>query len=157
MMKLRSVLSLLLALVATVVVGCGDGAQSTSPATYTPEKIEQIQDAVTPVKQARKRLPELESLLEQRRWSDADSLIHGPLGGIRQEMSYVTRNLLPQDQEQARELSKALFNDLEKLDAAIDDESYSRALQNYDRAIRDFDNYLSLIPEPQPRENNNNT
>lgn len=154
MMKLRSVLSLLLAVVATVLVSCGDGTEATSPATYTSEQIEQIQDAITPVKKARKRLPELESLLEQRRWSDANSLIRGPLGGIRQEMSFVTRNLFPPDQQRAREFAKALFQDLEKVDAAIKEESYSRALQNYERALRDFDNYLALIPEPEPSDNN---
>jgi len=152
MLNQKSILSLLLALVATVLISCGGANESTPPPTYNSEQIQQIQESAAPVKQARTRLPELESLLNDRRWSDASSLLHGPLGELRREMSYVTRNLLPQDQEQAQQLAKQLFQDLEQVDAAIDDEDYSRALQNYDRALRDFDNYLSLLPEPESSE-----
>ncbi|MFB6275467.1 MAG: photosystem II protein PsbQ [Halothece sp.] len=147
----RSIISLLLAFVAIVLVSCGGANESTPPPTYSSEQIEQIEQSATPVKQARKRLTELESLLKDKRWSDASSLIHGPLGGLRREMSYVTRNLLPQDQEQAQSFAKELFKDLERLDAAIDNESYSQALQSYDRALRDFDNYLGLLPEPESK------
>lgn len=153
MLKKRSILSLLFALVATVLVSCGGANENTPPPTYSNEQIEQIQRSITPVKQARERLTELESLLQEERWSDASSLLHGPLGGLRREMSYVTRNLLPQDQEKARDYAKALFQDIEKVDAAVDKEVASRALQNYDRALTDFDNYLSLIPEPKTNEN----
>lgn len=153
MLKKRSILSLFLALVATVLVSCGGANENTPPPTYSNEQIEQIQRALTPVKQARKRLTELENSLNQKQWSDASSLLHGPLGGLRREMSYVTRNLLPQDQEKAQDYAKALFKDLEKVDAAVDSEVTSRALQNYDRALDDFDNYLSLIPEPKNSEN----
>ena len=152
MLQKRSILSLLLALVATVLVSCGGANENTPPPTYSNEQIEQIERASTPVKQARKRLTELEPLLNQKQWSDASSLLHGPLGGLRREMSYVTRNLLPQDQEKAKDYAKALFQDLEKVDAAVDKEAVSRALQNYDRALNDFDNYLSLIPEKKASE-----
>jgi len=145
----RSIISLLLALATTVLVSCGGANESAPPPTYSSEQIEEIEQFATPVKQARKRLTELESLLKDKRWSDASSLIHGPLGGLRREMSYVTRNLLPQDQEQAQDYAKELFQDLEELDAAIDNESYSQALQSYDRALSDFDNYLGLLPEPE--------
>ncbi|MFP4693957.1 MAG: photosystem II protein PsbQ [Halothece sp.] len=153
MLRKRSILSLLLALVATVLISCGGANENTPPPTYSNEQIEQIQRALTPVKQARKRLRELEPLLNQQQWSDASSLLHGPLGGLRREMSYVTRNLLPKDQEKAKDYAKALFQDLEKVDAALEREVASRALQNYDRALNDFDNYLSLIPDQQASEN----
>lgn len=149
MINKRSILSLLLALVATVLVSCGGAKENTPPPTYSSEQIQQIERSATPVKQARERLSELESLLNEKRWSDADSLLHGPLGGLRQEMTYVTRNLLPKDQKPARNLAKELFKDIERIDAAIDDEDYSVALQNYDRALKDFDQYLDLLPDSE--------
>jgi photosystem II protein PsbQ len=147
MLNKRAILSLLLAVVAVVLVSCGGAKEKTPPPTYSSEQIEQIERAATPVRQARKRLNELESLLKQERWSDASSLLHGPLGGLRREMTYVTRNLLAQDQEPARKYAKKLFQDLEEVDSAVQKESYSRALQNYDRALNDFDQYLNLLPE----------
>lgn len=153
MLRKRSILSLLMALVAIVLVSCGGGNENTAPPTYSSEQVEQIQQALPPVKQARQRLTQLEPLLQKEKWSDAYSLLHGPLGGLRREMSYVTRNLLPRDQEQAKEYARALFEDIEKIDAAVEAEVASRALENYDRALNDFDQYLSLIPEPKPSEN----
>lgn len=149
MLNQRAILSVLLAFVATVLVSCGGAKENTPPPTYSSEQISQIERSATPIRQARKRFTELETFVKEERWSDADSLLHGPMGGLRREMSYVTRNLLPQDQEQAREFSKKLFQDLERVDSAIDNEAYSRALQNYDRALKEFDNYLSLLPEPK--------
>jgi len=147
MLKKQAILSLFLAFIATILVSCGGANENTPPPTYSSEQIEQIQRSVTPVKQARKRLTEVESYLKDKRWSDAFSVLHGPLGGLRREISYVTRNLLPKDQKQAQQYAKKLFQDLERMDAAIEEEAYSRAIENYSRAIDDFDNYLSVVPE----------
>lgn len=152
MLNKKSVLSLLLALVATVLVSCGGGKDQASPPTYNTQQLEQIERSATPVREARARITDMESYVKQERWSDAFSLIHGPLGGLRREMSYVTRNLLPEDQKKAREYSKKLFQDLERVDAAIEQEAASRALENYDRALNDFDNYLGLLPDTNEKE-----
>jgi len=149
MLNKRAILSLLLAVVAVILISCGGANNNTPPPTYSSEQIEQIERAAIPVRQARKRLTELESLVKQERWSDAFSLLHGPLGGLRREMTYVTRNLLPQDQEPARNYAKQLFQDLEAVDSAVEKEDYSRALQSYDRALNDFDQYLNLLPEAE--------
>lgn len=152
MFNKRSILSLLLALVATVLVSCGGGDSNTPPPTYSSEQIQQIERAATPVIEARKRLTKLESYIKQKQWSDAFSLLHGPLGGLRQEMGYVTRNLLPRDQKPARKYARELFQDIERVDASIEAEAASRALENYDRALKDFDQYLNLLPESQATE-----
>ena len=149
MLTKRSILSLFFAFVAVILVSCGDGAESSPPPSYSSEQIEQIQRSVKPVKQARQRLTEVESYLQEKRWSDAFSVLHGPLGGLRREMSYVTRNLLPEDQKQARKYAKQLFQDIEKVDAAIEKEDFPSALESYSRAIDDFDNYLSLVPKAE--------
>lgn len=147
MFNQRSILSLLLALVATVLVSCGGGNSDTPPPTYSSEQIQQIERTATPVKQARQRLTELESYIKREQWSDAFSLLHGPLGGLRREMTYVTRNLLPRDQKPARKYAKELFQEIERVDASIQAEAASRALEQYDRALSDFDRYLDLLPE----------
>ena len=149
MLTKRSILSLFFAFVAVILVSCGDGAESSPPPSYSSEQIEQIQRSVKPVKQARQRLTEVGSYLQEKRWSDAFSVLHGPLGGLRREMSYVTRNLLPEDQKQARKYAKQLFQDIEKVDAAIEKEDFPSALESYSRAIDDFDNYLSLVPKAE--------
>jgi photosystem II protein PsbQ len=152
MLNKRAILSLLLAMVAVVLVSCGGGNGNTPPPTYSSEQIEQIERAATPVRQARERLTELETMVKQERWSDAFSLLHGPLGGLRREMSYVTRNLLPEDQKKARDYAKRLFQDLEEVDSAVEKEAYSQVLQSYDRALNDFDQYLDLLPEAKATE-----
>lgn len=152
MLNKRSILSLLFAMVAIVLVSCGGSNGNTPPPTYSSEQIEQIERAATPVRQARKRLTDLEAMVKQERWSDASSLLHGPLGGLRREMSYVTRNLLPEDKKQARDYAKRLFQDLEKVDSAVSNEAYSQVLQSYDRALTDFDQYLDLLPEAKAKE-----
>ncbi len=152
MLNKRSILSLLFAMVAIVLVSCGGSNANTPPPTYSSEQIEQIERAATPVRQARKRLTDLEAMVKQERWSDASSLLHGPLGGLRREMSYVTRNLLPEDKKQARDYAKRLFQDLEKVDSAVSNEAYSQVLQSYDRALTDFDQYLDLLPEAKAKE-----
>jgi hypothetical protein len=67
-------------------------------------------------------------------------------------MSYVTRNLLPEDQKKARDYAKRLFQDLEEVDSAVEKEAYSQVLQSYDRALNDFDQYLDLLPEAKATE-----
>lgn len=147
MFNQKSILSLFFALIATVLVSCSGADENTPPPTYSSEQIEQIDRSAAPVRQARERITQLETYINQGNWSDADSLLHGPLGGLRREMSYVTRKLLPKDQKQAQNYAKELFQDIERVDAAIQDEVSSRALENYSRAVNDLDNYLGLLPD----------
>jgi hypothetical protein len=62
-------------------------------------------------------------------------------------MSYVTRQMLPQDQKQASKLAKDLFESLEAIDVAADDGDYQAAIANYGTAVKDFDDFLALVPE----------
>lgn len=146
MLNFRSIVGLILVLASTLLVSCSGPRAEAPPPTYTPEQVAQVQRYAQPVKAARERMEELEDLIEERRWVDVDSLIHGPLGQLRREVSYLTRNLLPQDQTKAQELARKLFVDLERIDAAAADESYAGAIANYERAVADFDAYLELVP-----------
>ncbi len=146
MPKLRSILSLILVLVTTLLVSCGSPTVTTPP-TYTPEKIAQIQVLYTPVAEAREKMAELGKFIDEENWIDTGTYLHGPLGGLRQQLRYLNESLLVKDQKQANTLTKELFTDFERIDAAAKANSYSRASSEYNEAIRHFDAYLDLIPQ----------
>lgn len=146
MSRLRSLLSLVLVLVATVLVSCS-GPQVDLPTTYSPEKIAQLQVYVTPIAQARERLETLQGLIADQNWVDTQTYIHGPLGQLRQDMLGLSRSLLPKDQDKAKALAKEVFGHLERLDAAAKDRSISQAKIQYQEAIADFDAFLNLVPQ----------
>jgi photosystem II protein PsbQ len=148
MIKIRyqSILAVILAMVTTLLVSCSSPT-ATKPPTYTPEKIAQIQSYATTVTELRDKMSNLGNDIQKRDWTEVGSFIHGPLGELRQKMSYITRELLPKEQPAAREAAKDLFTRLENLDAASSDANYQKAIDNYRAALQDFDAFLQLIPE----------
>ncbi|ELR99628.1 photosystem II protein PsbQ [Gloeocapsa sp. PCC 73106] len=149
MLNLRPIFALILVVVTTFLVSCSSGQVSAPPPTYTLEKLESIQKFVSPIESSRQYLSKLQALIDSENWVDARTLIHGPLGQLRRDMSYLSRELLPQDQAQATQLIKDLFNDLEGLDAQAKARNYSFAVQKYNDAVRDFDSFLKLIPKSE--------
>ena len=146
MSRLRSLLSLVLVLVATGLVSCSS-PQVEIPTTYSPEKIAQLQVYVTPIAAARERMETLQGLIADQNWVDTQTYIHGPLGQLRQDMLGLSRSLLPKDQDKAAALAKEVFGHLERLDAAAKDKSSSQAKAQFQGAIADFDSFLDLIPQ----------
>jgi photosystem II protein PsbQ len=147
MPKLRSILSLILVCVATLLVSCGGPSATTPPPTYTPEKVAQIQVLYTPVAEARERMSQLGQFIEDRNWVNTASYIHGPLGGLRQQLRYLNESLLVKDQAKAKDLAKEIFADFERIDAAAKVQNYGRAYSEYIQAIQHFDAYVDLIPQ----------
>lgn len=146
MSRLRSLLSLVLAVVATVLVSCSS-PQVEMPTTYSPEKIAQLEVYTAPIAEARGRMDTLQSLIADQNWVDTQTFIHGPLGQLRQQMLGLSRSLLPKDQDQAAALAKEVFGHLERLDAAAKDRSSAQAQVQFQEAIADFDSFLNLIPQ----------
>ena len=142
----RSLLAVMLTLVMTLLVSCSSPTV-TKPPTYTPDKIAQIQKYASTVTDLRETMPTLATSIQNRNWTEVGSFIHGPLGELRQKMSYLTRELLPQDQKAAREATQDLFTRLETIDLATQSGNYQKAVDNYRLAIKDFDAFLQLIPE----------
>jgi len=149
MFNLRSVFALILVVVTTMLVSCSSGQVSAPPPTYTLEKIESIQKFVAPIELARQDMSKLKELIDTKNWVDTRTFIHGPLGQLRRDMSYLSRELLPQDQKQATQLIKDLFIDFEELDAEAKAKNSSLAQQRYKDAVDDFDAFLKLIPESE--------
>ncbi len=145
MPRIRSILSLILVLVTTFLVSCGT-PEASIPTTYSPQKIEQLQVYVQPIEAARQQMSELAELIQSKNWVDTRTFIHGPLGSLRQNMTGLSRSLLPKDQDQARQLAKNLFVHFERIDAAAKDRDSLAAVNQYQEALRDFDAFLKIIP-----------
>ena len=147
MTRYRSILALILAMVMTFVVSCSSPTAKTPP-TYTAQQIAQIQQFASSVEQLRDKMSILETSIQNRNWTDVGSFIHGPLGEVRRLLSSVTRQLLPDQQQEAKEVAKDLFTSLENIDVAATSGNYPVAVQNYQAALKDFDRFLQLVPEP---------
>ena len=144
----RPILSLILALATTLLVSCG-GNTASAPPTYTPEKLQKVATYRIPLDTARQRLPELGEAIANEDWSDADSFLHGPLGLIRRDLTYLSNALLPDEQEPALDVAKDIFKHFENIDAAVSEKNYTVAMNQYKEVVSDIDAYASLIPQTQ--------
>lgn len=145
---LRSILPLILVVLTTLLVSCSSPSAS-APPTYTPEKLQKIQTYRIPVDVAQQRLTELGKFISEEDWIDTETFIHGPLGLIRRDLTYLSNALLPQDQEQALKLGKDIFEHLEDIDVAAKNKNYTTAINQYKQVVSDFDAYLQLIPNQE--------
>ena len=144
----RPILSLILVLATTFLVSCS-GPSASAPPSYNAERLQKISTYRIPVDVAQKRLSELEKFIIEEDWTNTESFIHGPLGLIRRDMTYLSNALIPVDQEKALELAKDVFKHLEDIDAAAVDDNSRQAFNEYQQLVSDFDGYLQLIPDNQ--------
>lgn len=142
----RSVLSLMLVLVATILVSCGSPKVS-APPTYTPEKLQTIKTYRIPVDVAQDKMNTLGEFIQKEDWVNVKSFIHGPLGLLRRDLRYLSDALLPDEQEQAAELSQEIFGHLEDIDAAALEKDARTANAEFSQALKDFEDYIGLIPD----------
>ena len=144
----RPILSLILVLATTLLVSCGGNTVS-APPTYTPEKLQKIQTYRIPLDIARERLPELGDAIASEDWANADNFLHGPLGLIRRDLTYLSNALLPDEQEPALNVAKDIFKHFENIDAAVRDKNYTTAISQYKEVTSDLDAYAGLIPQTE--------
>ena len=145
---LRSILPAILLSLTILLVSCG-GPSASAPPTYTPEKLAQIQTYRISVDQARDRMSELSELIKDENWVDIRTFIHGPLGLIRRDMTYLSNALLAEDTKKATPLAKEVFKNLDDIDAAAKETNYAAAISEFNQAVRNFDAYLDLIPQTE--------
>ncbi|NMF83600.1 photosystem II protein PsbQ [Nodosilinea sp. P-1105] len=143
--RIRPLLGVVLAVIATCLVACG-GPAAKVPTTYTPEVLQQVELYTPGVAELRDRFPELESYIQDQDWVDVQSFIHGPMGELRTRVNRLAATLLPKDQPQAQALAKELYGHLERLDEAAANGQQVIAGQEYRNALDDFDSFLSLVP-----------
>ncbi|MGF1590031.1 MAG: photosystem II protein PsbQ [Pleurocapsa sp.] len=142
----RPILSLILVLATTLLISCG-GPSASAPPTYTPEKLQKIQTYRIPLDIARQRIPELGESIANEDWVNASSFLHGPLGLIRRDLTYLSKALLPDEQEPALNVAKDIFKHFENIDAAVNEKNYTVAINQYKEVVSDLDAYASLIPQ----------
>lgn len=147
MARQRSILSLILVLVASFLISCSSPTVAKVPETYSPEQIQRIQAYLPKIVDVRDRAPELADLIQKRDWIFVGNFIHGPMAELRLAMNYVTSNLLSKDQPTGRKLTRELFDDLVKIDKAAADGSYQQATSYYKAALEDIDAFLQLVPQ----------
>ena len=155
MVRSRSILSLILAIVAVFLISCSSPTVSKVPPTYTAAQIEQIKEYAPTLLALRDRMSEIPVLIQRRDWIGVRNFIHGPLGELRLKMTYITRNLLPTDQKKAREITRELFDDLVKVEQSIEENSTIGAVRNYQTAFADINKFIDLVPKqaiPSPVE-----
>jgi photosystem II protein PsbQ len=146
MVKYRSVLSIILAAIAVFLISCSSPTAVAPGPTYTPAQLEQIQTYTAEVKELRERLLGIPPLVQQQRWTDVQTYIHGPLGELRFKMSKLARSLEPKVQATALASAKDVFDHLILIDEATQTRDSRKALLNYNRALEDFETFLSYVP-----------
>lgn len=152
MARHRSIFSLILVIVATFLISCGGPSVAKVPQTYTTAQVEQIQQYVPDMIALRDRMSEIPTLIQRRDWIDVNNFIHGPLGELRLKMTYVSRNLLPKDQETARQATRDFFDHLVKIEQAAQNSDTEQAKLNYREALADIDEFLQLVPKSSTQQ-----
>jgi photosystem II protein PsbQ len=145
MKRQRSLVSLILVILATFLISCSSPTVATAPPTYTSAQLEKIQEYVPDIVAVRDRSQELQQLIEAKQWVKVGNFIHGPMAEARLNMTYIASNLLPQDQKTARQLARSLFDHLVKIDQALTSTNSLAALNNYQAAYTDIDKFLQLV------------
>lgn len=153
MARYRSILSVMLVIVATFLISCSSPSAVKLPQTYTVSQIDLIQRSVPEILTLRDRMSkELKTLIQRRDWIDVSNFIHGPLGELRLDMINISRSLLPKDQELARQATRDLFDHLVKIDQAAKEGQYQPVTLNYREALADIDTFLQLVPQPSTQQ-----
>jgi photosystem II protein PsbQ len=146
----RPILSLILVLATTILVSCS-GSTASAPPTYTADKLQKISTYRIPLDQVRQRIPELGQYIANEDWVNADSFLHGPLGLMRRDLTYLSKALLPDEQQPALDMAKDIFKHVENIDVAVNDHNYQVAISQYKEMVSDLDVYTGLIPNtPKP-------
>ncbi|MBE9039096.1 photosystem II protein PsbQ [aff. Roholtiella sp. LEGE 12411] len=147
MVRQRSILSMILVLLATFLISCGGPGVAVAPPTYTASQLEKIQTYVPEIQTVRDRSEELKNLIQTKDWIDVSNFIHGPITEARLSMTYITPNLLPKDQPIARQITRDFFNHLVKIDKAANTRNTQVALSDSQAAFADIDKFLQLLPQ----------
>jgi photosystem II protein PsbQ len=147
MARQRSVISLILVILATFLISCSSPSVAVAPPTYTPAQVAKIQEYLPDIQAVRDRSQELQQLIEKQDWIFVGNFIHGPITEARLNLTYITPNLLPKDQPTARQITRDLFNHLVKIDQATKTKNTQLALSNAKAAFADIDKFVQLLPK----------
>jgi photosystem II protein PsbQ len=136
------------ALVLLLCVGFISPAEAKGKAakTISPEDMAVIRRQAEEFMEAKDRLPELATLVNERDWVFTRNLIRGPMQPLGREMLYINQRLLPQDRKEADKRAAELKAALAELDEAARLQDGSRLTKEYSRVASGFGAYAEMIP-----------
>ena len=136
------------ALVLLLCVGFISPAEAKGKAakTISPEDMAVIRRQAEEFMEAKDRLPELATLVNERDWVFTRNLIRGPMQPLGREMLYINKRLLPQDRKEADKRAAELKTALAELDEAARLQDGSRLTKEYSRVASGFGAYTEMIP-----------
>ncbi|MDA7986651.1 MAG: photosystem II protein PsbQ [Synechococcus sp. H1_metabat_bins_2.tsv.006] len=136
------------ALVVLLCVGFISPAEAKGKAakTISPEDMAAIRKQAEEFMEAKDRLPELATLVNERDWVFTRNLIRGPMQPLGREMLYINQRLLPQDRKEADKRAAELKTALAELDEAARLQDGSRLTKEYSRVASGFGAYAEMIP-----------
>ena len=136
------------ALVVLLCVGFISPAEAKGKAakTISPEDMAVIRKQAEEFMEAKDRLPELASLVNERDWVFTRNLIRGPMQPLGREMLYINQRLLPEDRKEADKRAAELKTALAELDEAARLQDGSRLTKEYSRVASGFGAYAEMIP-----------
>jgi len=143
---LRKLLMLVLAVVLSVsLAACS--SQTKAATTISPDNLAAIERQAEGFLNARDRLPELSTLVNERNWVFTRNLIHGPMQEVSREMLYINRLLLPADQPEAEARANKLKTALAQLDEAARLQDGEALRKAYIKVASGFGLYAQVLPE----------
>ncbi len=108
--------------------------------------MEQAQRYTTVLQGIRDRFPMLAEAIATKNWVDVGTIIHGPLGELRQKTGYAIRNILPKTETAAaNKIADKIFVSLEAINKAAEANNLPAAKKNYQEAVKYFDEFLQLL------------
>ena len=136
------------ALVVLLCVGFISPAEAKGKAakTISPEDMAAIRKQAEEFMEAKDRLPELATLVNERDWVFTRNLIRGPMQPLGREMLYINQRLLPEDRKEADKRAAELKTALAELDEAARLQDGSRLTKEYSRVASGFGAYAEMIP-----------
>jgi photosystem II protein PsbQ len=149
--KIRSIVALALTFVMVLCVTFVNPADAkpkkTKPDTYSTEQIAEIQSYAAQVQVMRDRFGELQALIEKEDFIFTRNFIHGPLGDLRNTMTFIANDLYPEARGQAKAATKDLGSALSAIDKAGIDKDYKAAAKAYTNLNKAMDTFFSLLPQ----------
>jgi len=121
-------------------------AKGKAAKTISPEDMAVIRRQAEEFMEAKDRLPELATLVNERDWVFTRNLIRGPMQPLGREMLYINQRLLPQDRKEADKRAAELKTALAELDEAARLQDGSRLTKEYSRVASGFGAYTEMIP-----------
>jgi len=115
-------------------------------ATISPDDMALIRRQAEGFMEAKSRLPELATLVNEKNWVFTRNLIHGPMQSLGREMLYINQRLLPNDRAEANKRANALKDALAGLDEAARLQDGPRLSKEYIKVASGFGSYAEVIP-----------